>query len=208
MKKAPNEKDQQKSQDIVLKINRNTILVLLLSFVGILLAFNVVKANYLTTSKLVASPSPIQTPKPTPTPTSTPTTTTKKITPTNKPTNTPAPTPTPQPVAQKVQYTVTQGYTTGNFYCYSNSVNTLPNLENQVRLKTSELESCNSLSKANHQICMNSCTLSGTSIEATTAYQSCLSSCTSTNSGSCNSQYDSLQGAKGILSDQIHKICP
>lgn len=197
----------QKSQDIVLRINRNTILVLLLSFVGILLTFNIVKANFLATR--ISTPSPVQTPKPTPTstPTSTPTTT-KKIIPTHKPINTPAPSPTPQPVAQKVQYTVTQGYTTGNFYCYSNSVNTLPNLENQVRLKTSELESCDSLSKANHQICMNGCTLTGTNIEDTTAYQSCLSSCTSANSGACNSQYDSLQGAKGILSDQIHKICP
>ena len=207
--KKTSDKPEQKSQDIVFRINRNTILTLLLSFVGILLAFNVVKANYLTARTSTPSPTPVQTPKPTSTntPTPTPMPAQKRVVPTNNPTNTPAPTPTPQPVVQKVQYTVTQGYTTGNFYCFASSINTLPDLENQVRYRDTMYQSCTKLAQANYQSCTGKCPTPNAD-EIMTTYITCLEACAPLKIGTCNSEYDNLQKAKGNLSDQVHKICP
>lgn len=72
MRKSSEETEIKKSQEIILRINKNTITFLLLSLVVVLLSLNLIKTNHLTSHTLVPSPTPTQTPKPNSIPTTTP----------------------------------------------------------------------------------------------------------------------------------------
>jgi len=93
------------------------------------------------------------------------------------------------------------GLTKGSFYCYSNAVNHLADLQNQIRIYEVVANSCNALEQTKATNCSSSCStqpdISG-----------CVSACWANVASNCNADNTKVGDLRKQLYSDVHRDCP
>jgi len=93
------------------------------------------------------------------------------------------------------------GITKGTFYCYSDKVNYLSDLQNQIRIYQTSADSCNWGAKMETNNCTSICANSDSS-------STCISDCVKTAYSKCNDQNNKVGDLRKKLYSDVHTYCP
>jgi hypothetical protein len=148
MKKEHSTEVETKSQDIIFRINRNTILTLAIVTALLVLSYSFGKAQ--NNSNNLPSPAIKAIPLTTPSPTSSP----KTVKPALKVQNSPQPTKTLE--RKKVSISLTDSAYGGTYYCFEDNVNLLSQKDNEIRTSIKSFDLCVQTENFNESVCKSS----------------------------------------------------